>query len=316
VQERRQELAYRGIAGALIAAALLVGCDPRPAPLPVDSPAVPGIADSIVAPAEGRSLRGWNPAAGELLIVAGGAEISVVIPWATDSVLRARELRESEVPAGGTYDLFARSGRVGRAELQAVAPPVSAPACTAWPSPRLGGPEWIAADRWTVALRSGLARPLPLDSLEGLAGADSARLVAEVARLSSTLAGDTSAAFRGLPFQVRQVRRFAPAPGVQALAAQVFRRMASEATPFEEQIFVIAERRGTSGRYTPVYHERVTGDEETVESTEALAAFTIVEGESAAMVLLRDYGTGTRYSLLQRGSASWSVSWSSAYAGC
>jgi hypothetical protein len=160
---------------------------------------------------------------------------------------------------------------------------------------------------------------MPLDSIEALPRADSARLAAEAARLASSLPSDTAQSFRGIPFFVRTVRRFTIPPATPALVAEVVRRVNQEASPREEQIFIVAERDSTQppGRYTVAYYERSAGLEETVESTDVLAALLLGANHQPTLVLSRDDGDGVSYALLERtGPRTWRVRWTSAYAGC
>jgi hypothetical protein len=176
-----------------------------------------------------------------------------------------------------------------------------------------------ASAGWTVAFAADRARPLALDSLASLAGADSARLAAEVSRLASTVPNDTATAFQGIPYFVRQVRRFRMDPGIEVLIANVTRRINQEANPREEQLLLVAERPvdPSGGRYALRYHERVSGAEEAIESTDVLAAVMLVSEDVPAIVLIRDYGDGSAYALLTRNAAGqWRLAWNSAYAGC
>ena len=60
---------------------------------------------------------------------------------------------------------------------------------------------------WTAAFAVGRVTAIPLDSIEGLAPRDSARLATDLTRLASGLADDTSSTFRGLPFVVLRAWR-------------------------------------------------------------------------------------------------------------
>jgi hypothetical protein len=172
---------------------------------------------------------------------------------------------------------------------------------------------------WTVAFAAGRAEAIPLDSIGALAPADSARLAVEVARIASSLPQDTTSMFRGLPFVVRNARRFSPVPGVRAVAATVTRRVNQEANQRTEQLFLVAERAGESdrGSYSVAYTERVEGEEETMELSEVLAAVRLGQARRPTLVIGRDYGDGSSYSLVERTTGGhWRVQWSSAYAGC
>jgi hypothetical protein len=176
-----------------------------------------------------------------------------------------------------------------------------------------------ASGGWTVALPAGHAVPIPLDSIERLARPDSSRLAAEVARLASSIPGDTARAFRGLPYYVHTVRRFQPVPGVDAFVADVARRINQEADPREEELLIVAER--DSGRANSPWHaayvERASGHEGSVETHDVLAALAIGPSRRPTLVLARYVSSGVAYALLERtGPGQWRLRWLSAVSGC
>ena len=157
---------------------------------------------------------------------------------------------------------------------------------------------------------------MPLDSLEGMPRADSARLAADIARVVSALPDTGDSTFTGRPFLVRAAYRFRIGSGVEGVAADVMRTVNQEANPRAEHLLVVAERE-TGGRWTAAYVERASGHEETLEVSELLAAVLVGGVEWPTLVLARDYGDGTAYALVEReGTRRWKVRWSSAYAGC
>jgi hypothetical protein len=262
----------------------------------------------------------WDPMLGPVLVIAGDGQqnASVVFPMFSDSTLTDTTTFDTSILSGMNVDLFSRAGRSGTGRLRA-AKPRTRDGCVAWPEAAVTVADSAGRDgAWTVGLASGHASPLALDSLERLTGADSARLTADVARLASAVPADTAAAFHGIPFFVRQVWRFRTAAGTDVLVANVTRRINQEANPREEQLLLLAERDGNrpDSRYATAYHERVSGHEEAIETTDVLAAITLAGG-LPAIVLLRDYGDGSAYALLTRTpSGEWRIGWSSAYAGC
>ena len=320
--------------------ALLVAagaCDrPARAPAANDTVAtdVPAIgADSAAPPVV--STNGWRPEeAGPALVLpaeTSALQAQLVLPQFTDSTLTPQATFDLAALRGVTLELFAPAGLVGRATLADVAPPsaASAPrassrsapagaACTAWPTARLV-PAVEPLSPWRVAFAAGRAHAIPLDSVSALAGPDSARLAADVARLASALPQDTASAFRGLPFVVRDVHRFTPVAGVDGLVADVVRRVNQEASVQMEHLLLVAER--PAGRaaapWTAAYVERSAGQEETIEMAEVLAAVTLGAAARPTLVIARDFGDGGAYALLERtGPRRWVVRWSSAYAGC
>ncbi len=302
---------------------LLGSCERTANPPPVDSSIVttPGASDTGAA----STRTTWDPALGPVFIVAGESQsnASVVFPTFSDSTLTDTTTFDTSAVAGMTVDLFSRAGFVGTARLQP-ATHRAPDGCVAWPgaSVTVTEPGPARTGEWTVGFTSGRAFPVSLDSLENLVGADSARLTADVARLASLVPEDTAKAFHGIPFFVRQVRRFRTPAGIEVLVANVTRRINQEANPREEQLLLVAERgsvpqSGAGASYTLAYHERVSGHEEAIETTDILAAVMLGASGPPAIVLIRDYGDGTAYALLgRRPSGEWRINWSSAYAGC
>jgi hypothetical protein len=198
--------------------------------------------------------------------------------------------------------------------------PASDAGCTQWPTTRLAADDGADAPAgWTIGFLAGLVEPLELDSLARLPRADSARLAAAVTSIASALPNDTAVYFRGLPFAVRSARRFAPAPGVEAVVAELVRKVNQEARPLEEHILLVAERDSGAARraYRPVYSERSIGADDEVVTNEVLAAARVRATGSAIVVLYRDLYEGGRYAVLERVEPGrWRLRWTSVYTGC
>ena len=161
---------------------------------------------------------------------------------------------------------------------------------------------------WTFGVRGGSARGVRLDSVEAFPPRDSARVVAELARLASTLTAQSRSRFTGLPFAVLQARRF-PVDGAEAIAAHLVRRLPQEAAPLEEHTLIIAERRGADGPYTAVFSQESQGTEETAQYFDAIGASRA--GTTTFLVLVRDATSRTEYQILERtGAGRWRVRWS------
>ena len=322
VGQRRRAL----VAGALVAVGgWLAGCDREASEPANDTVAVlePAVVEStaVAAATAAAVANGWplEDAGRWLFVPSAGSVLSaqLVFPQYSDSTLTTGTQFPVDRIGEQRVELFSPSGLAGGARL--LAPEAAAPqGCTGWPQARvLADAEPLGP--WTVAFAEGLAQPIALDSITGLAPADSAQLAAQLARLASSLPEDSASAFRGLPFVVRSARRFSPVPGVQAVVADVVRRVSAEATPLAEHLLIVAERPADAptARFTPVYVERVSGQEETLEITEALAAVTLGAERRPTLVIGRDFGDGTAFSLVERVSGSrWRLRWSSAYAGC
>src|SRR5688572_28381608 len=170
----------------LLLALPIAACDRDPRPAMVDTTADTTAAVSDSSTAAG-SRSGWAPGLGPLLLVAGEQrEASAVFPSFSDSTLTDTTTFDTSILAGMDVDLFSRSGLAGRGRLRAVPARLGDDGCVAWPEAAVTITDSLASHAgWTVAFAAGRAHPLPLDSLESLTGADSARLTAEVSRLAS-----------------------------------------------------------------------------------------------------------------------------------
>jgi len=283
-------------------------------------------ADATGATAQGAGDRAgesaWDDAgAGPVLIVDGGneTEAAIVLPHANDSTLGQGPPPDTASLHGAHLDLFSRGGPAGHAVLMPTTAGTLTGDCTAWPAARVESLDQAGAapGPWAVALTAGHAVSLPLDSVQALAPADSARRAADVVRVAASLAGDTAAAFRALPFVVRRAGRGVLDDGTALIAAEIVRRVNEEATPREEHILLVIERDTVTGRSVAAYSERVSGPEDDVESSEFLAALHLSARRTPVLVVSRDYGDGGAYSLLERTAPGhWRVRWSSAYTGC
>jgi len=268
---------------------------------------------------------GWNADAGSVLLVAGDVPGlgAVIFPEVTDSTFGDSALMDLSPVRGAQVTLFSRRGEVGNAtvvgEDTTAQADSSDDACEDWPLVRLRNESRTPTTSWTVGLVAGHARSMPLDSIEHLPRADSIRLASEVVQLAEGLPDDTAGAFRGLPFYVRTVKRFQPAPGVQGLVADVSRRINQEANPREEQLLLVAERDSgkTTGPWRVWFHERASGHEGTVETHDLLAGLFIGPARRPTLVLGRYVGDGVAYALLERnGAGRWELRWVSAASGC
>jgi hypothetical protein len=249
----------------------------------------------------------WRTEDGAFLLVAGDESVegTVIPPDSLDALAHG-------LPQGAPLrvELLGRGGRLGVADLTPVRP-----VTCGWPRVRLALHEMRGdSTRWTVALAPGVARALPLDSLDHLARADSVRLVADLARLLSALPDDTVPRYRGLPFAVRGAWTFNVAPGVQGVVAEVHRRVAQEANPYEERLLMLAERDSTPGaRWRALWWARTQGTEETVEAVEVLALLTLGADHGPTLLAGHDAPGGPWQEFVARDSSgSWRRRWRSA----
>jgi hypothetical protein len=302
------------------------GCD-RTADAPrVDSvvstlPPVPPV-DSQVAP----TPSGWEASAGPVLLVAAERpDAAIVVFPELQGEHAAAELRfDTTALRGAAVTLVTRAGVVSTATLGDAATRGEDEDCVGWPVLRVISPSG-APSPWSIGLLGARLAAIPLDSVASLSVTDSAALVAEVARLASTVpVRENAARLRGLPFSVQDVRRFRAAPGVDAIVAHVVRRVHEEANPLEERTLLVAERDSggrqqeqRAGRYTLALHQRTVGREETLEGSEVLAAFARRDTSQPVLILAHESEDGVRYVLLERsGARNWRVKWTSALVRC
>ncbi len=320
----------RGAAAALTAGTLVVvslgGCERRGSARATGAPAGASATASPTALPPPAATSTWNDSlAGPELFVAGGSPSDAVdvLPHYTDSSITDAPSADSLLDRHPHVDLFTRGGQVGTATLTPAASGNFSGSCTTWPTAHVTVPEGPPPD-WSVAFTKGHATALPMDSIPVLSPQDSARRAAEIARVASALPNDTAAAFRGLPFSVRDAHRFVLPSGDTVIAAEVVRRLNQEDNPEEEHIILLLERdttarAGNPGSSVAAYSERTSGPEDDVESAEVLAGVMLGRGSQAVPTLIvgRDYGDGNSYTLIQRtGPHVWRARWNSAYVGC
>lgn len=164
------------------------------------------------------------------------------------------------------------------------------------------------ATGWSVGILGASTAPVRMDSIETLPRGDSTRLVAELARLASTIPMQDDSRFKGLPFAVSSARRF-ESGGRQIVVAHLVRRVPHEAAPVEEHTFIVAERDSATSGLSMAFQLRSEGTEDTAEQFEVLA---VVRGGTDVWLLLsRDNTARTTYQVLERtGPGVWRSRWS------
>lgn len=301
--------------GALLAAA----CDRETPPVTADTtrPAAGG------APAEPPSARadtrGWDVDAGPFLVLPtttdGYGTGSLLLPDATELTV-GDTAGVGPLLGDGRLDLFARGGAVGVARLVVEAPPRVDLGCTAWPVARLAVDAGVTVAPWTAAFKAGMVTAIPLDSIEGLAPRDSARLAVDLARIASRLPDDTSATFRGLPFVVLHAWQ---SRGLDSgfVVATLVRRVNQEDAPQEERVVIVVETPSADAKsWTVGWHERAAGFEDELVVAEPLLAFRVAGGGPVHLLFGRDDGVALSAAVLSRSGGAWRVLWESAIAGC
>jgi hypothetical protein len=303
-----------------------VACErstPNPSTPPAESP-VGHAGETTHRPA---APPAWNAsAAGPSLFTPGGNPSNAVDVMAryTDSTLAEAPQTDTLLSSHPSVDLFSRRGLATTTTASPGTPGNYSGSCTTWPTAHVsaaGGPP----PEWSVGLVSGHALALPMDSMGMLSTGDSAGRAVDVARVAAALPNDTAPAFRGLAFVVRDAHRFTLPSGDTVIAAEVVRRLNQEANPAEEHLLVVMERdtiAGYNGAPRPwiaAYSERTSGPEDDVEVAQFLASLILGHGPSpiTALIVGRDYGDGSSYSLIQRvAPRQLRLQWNSAYVGC
>jgi hypothetical protein len=288
-------------------ALLAVACERSNRSRPVDTVASPGAAPPATdSTTTANRPSAWDPSAGPILLVPADSanRAFVIVP---DSASRASVL--SGLPRSASVALFGRNGSVQSAELPSVA---EANGCQA-----VGLQSAPPPHAWSVGFLGGVVAPLRVDSIESSTSPDSASLAASVFRLASMLPNDTAGRFTGLPFVARGMWRFTLPNGSIVLAANVIRQINQEATPLQERTFVLAERAPSDTSFMMAYHERIYGEEETIESGDFVAAVALGANRNAAVIISRDFGDATAYSMIERDDdGHWRLRWTSARRHC
>jgi hypothetical protein len=237
------------------------------------------------------------------------------VPQLTDSTVDPASL-SSDAFRGMRVTLFSAKGPVGRGivvpDARVAGGDGTRPECSAWPVVRVA--NRTSAEAWLVAFSSDSLRVL---SLTAAGSQDSAARSAAIIRLARALPHDTSAALRGIPFELRDVQQIVLDAADTTLIATLERHLNQEAQPLAEQEIVVLENDST-GHLTARYAERASGAEDEVETTDVVMAF-VAAGDSSPLLLLRhDFSDGATFSLLSRAGpgAMWASRWNSAYVGC
>jgi hypothetical protein len=279
------------VIGAFGAALASIGCDAPDVPPRADS----ATATTAAVPPSGARTNGRVPAVGSLLVVPGdSAGVGIVI---------FPDAPSAQLVASGPLQLLAPNGD------SAIAPATlvqgDSQVCGEAPLLRI---QDSVATAWSVGIAASLVAPVRLDSIEAFSRPDSTRLVAELARLASTIPMQTDSRFKGLPFAVSSARRF-EIDGRHVVVSQLVRRVPHEAAPVEEHTFIIAERDSARAPLVMSFHQRSEGTEDTAEQFEILA---VVRGRDGVWLLLsRDNTAQTTYEVLERsGPAAWRQRWS------
>lgn len=294
-------------------------CDRPQPPSGGDSAVVPVSPEDSVARLEELIESGWEPSAGTILVLptADGGMIagSLLRPEATELTVADTSGIGAAIGTGH-LDLFSRSGRIGGATLSVEAAPRTEPGCTAWPVARLAIDGGTVGAPWTAAYLAGMVTAIPLDSIEGLAARDSARLAADLTRLASGLPDDTSRTFRTLPFVVWRAWR---TTGLDSgfVVATLVRRVNQEDDPKEERLVIVVNTPTSEAKSWQVaWHERASGHEEELVVAEPLLAYRTAQSPDLHLLFGRDDGVALGAAVLTRAAGAWRVLWESAVAGC
>ncbi len=307
------------LGAALVGSVLPVACD-RPAPS-VATDSTSTSVPALEAPREGSVAvaTGWESSAGPLVVLPFSGDGlfagSVLRASATDATVSDTLGLATELP-DGRVELFARSGLVGVARLRVEAGTPVDPGCSAWPVAHLSVDAGASLTPWTAAFASGRVTAIPLDSIEGLAPRDSGLLAANLTRLASALADDTSGSFRGLPFVVLRAWRTRGLDST-VVVATLARRLNQEDDPREERLLLVVEALATSPRDWKVsWHERAAGREEELVVAEPLLAYRTARTADVHLLFGRDDGVALSAAVLVRSAGRWRLEWESALAGC
>lgn len=292
----------------------VLSCQDSPPVRSVDSAAMRKAAHPALTGSSGTT--GWDSTAGPIMLVAtsrASPNVAIILPGLTDSALAATSHFELSAVANIPIELFGSRGLAGSSVLEAVSQPVNSTGCVSWPSGRL---VRLPAANWRVAFEEGRVVGLPLDSLEAMNSVDSARFVESILRAVGSLSNEGDPAFRGIPYFVRKGYRLALPPS-SILVAEAVRRINEEANPREEHLLLLAEQSRGDAVYRVEFHKRSAGAEESLETSEILAAVRFASSNRLAIAITFDYEDGGKIGLLERVAVgNWRIAWKSAYTDC
>lgn len=301
--------------------ALLSACERSRPSLPTHVP-LPNAAESAATPLTRTATTQWDSSVGPVMLARGAsaANAYVVFPDYSDSTVPDTLQLDASTLRGDSVELLGHDGSIDAVPvISAGTRQWAGDECVEWPTATLGIVDTSRAAAWTIGFVQQHVTAVVLDSLSGMSGADSARLAADLTRLASALPDDSSKTFRGIPFSVRYVFRFQAAPGVEAVVADLVRRLNQEASPLEQHTFLIAERNSAvpDAPFRVRYHERAGGLEEAIETTDVLGALRVSSPAQVALVVLREGQDTSAYAMLERQTdGSWRVRWTSVHTGC
>ncbi len=291
-----------------------VACNGRDKPVSVDSAIAVQPEPSQPIPVD--INQGWDSVeAGTAMLLAipdNMATAAVVLPYLTDSALVSTPSFALDEYSGTQFELFGTSGVNGTATLIVNSQNAGNEGCAAWPAGTLSP---VPLKSWRAGFRKGVARGLPLDSIQGMTQADSAFITSEILRLAAASIDGDDPVFRGLPFVAQRLYRFRLGD-VNVVFASVIRKINQEANPREEHVLIVAEKKTAAAAYSLAFQSRVAGSEEVVRTNEILGAVRFSRGRPA-IILAFEYEEGGKIALLERvANQQWKITWRSAFTGC
>lgn len=235
----------------------------------------------------------WAAELGSLVVVPADSENTAIVVYP--------DAPPAAVLAAARLQLVGPSGAAGHRDVSLTA--ADSLECGGAPVVRISAD---AGSSWVVGLTTTTA-VLRAEPLESLRGADSARQVAQLARLASTVGSGDPSRFTGLPFAVLRSHRFT-LDGTRYVAAHLVRRLPRGTSALEEHTLLVADGAHEADSLQLRLSERSEGMEETTEHFELLSAFA--SGRVPMLLLARHADAGTMYQLLERTTAgAWRVRW-------
>jgi hypothetical protein len=276
----------RALAAALILMGGCGGAEDRPAgERPVSGASADTKPAAVTRPTAQAT---WGPGLGMVMLVPLDSADRSIIAFADSSTDPGDAFHERS-----TFVALARNGSATTVDLTEVS---DRDGCLTGTVRRADLPSETAGG-FVIGVLSDSVTLLPTDSTEALSRADSIALSRDLIALASVIPGDTAHRFTGLPFRPLHIWRV-KLPGGGALAIATLRRLIpQEAAPLEERSLVIATRGPGSGPWVTALGERTDGPEESVETTELIAALSV--RETPVIVLARDNGAGVVFQLMQ-----------------
>ncbi len=291
---------------ATAASLAIAACSKKETAVP--APSRPGVATSIVSGGSASlptpAITIWDDSLGGMLAIVS-MERGAPVFFSRDTLAAAPR----------TVELFSHDTQV---QLATLVPGAPVRECARERSATITTPDHPGVPVWSLALDTGVAKPIAIDGLDDLLPRDSSAMIVRLRKLAGTLPEDSiSGAFSGLPVVVREAWRVMASDGTPVWITLSTRTLGTESNPRLELLTMIAEPEpGSRDAMRIVWSRRESGPEEKVVGADLLAALTL-RGSRMMLAMARSGDHGDEIEFIDRVQpGAWRLRWSSTSLGC